>query len=179
MATIVFGMNVSLDGYVDHDHEALVPDPVLFRHWIEQTRSQTGSVYGRRLYEIMRYWDEDRPEWSPDEREFAAAWRAQPKWVASHTLKSVGPNATLVPDDIESVVRRLKDELAGEIDVGGTRLAHSLGQAGLIDEYRLYLHPVVFGGGTPFFAGTLPMLRPVSHELITERILRLTYVPAE
>lgn len=76
MAKIVFGMNVSLDGYVDHDKFA--PGPVLFRHWIEQVRGVTGSVYGGRMYEIMRYFDEDHPEWSQELREFAAAWRSQP-----------------------------------------------------------------------------------------------------
>ena len=89
----------SLDGYVDH--VAFAPDPVLFRHFIEHVHGLTGSVYGRRMYEVMRYWDEDRPEWSAEERDFAAAWRSQPKWVVSRSLKSVGPNATLVEDDIE------------------------------------------------------------------------------
>jgi dihydrofolate reductase len=97
MAKIVFGMNQSLDGYVDH--MAFAPSPTLFRHFIEQARDQTGSVYGRRLYEVMRYWDEDHPEWDAEERDFAAAWRSQPKWVVSRSLKSVGPNATLVADD--------------------------------------------------------------------------------
>ena len=83
-------------------------DPVLFRHFIEQARGLTGSVYGRRLYEVMRYWDEDHPEWTPEHREFAAAWRSQPKWVVSRSLKSVGPNATLVEDDVEAVIRGLK-----------------------------------------------------------------------
>jgi hypothetical protein len=73
MAKLVFGMNQSLDGYVDHDKFA--PDPVLFRHFVEQTRDLTGSVYGRRIYHVMRYWDEDRPEWDAAERGFAAAWR--------------------------------------------------------------------------------------------------------
>jgi dihydrofolate reductase len=111
MAKIIFGMNQSLDGYVDH--QAFGPDPTLFRHFIEQARGLTGSVYGRRLYEVMRYWDEDHPEWTPDLQDFATAWRRQPKWVVSRSLKSVGPNATLVADDIEAVIRRLKDELAG------------------------------------------------------------------
>src|SRR5688500_3423674 len=115
MAKLVFGMNVSLDGYVDH--EKFAPDPALFRHFIEQAREQTGSVYGRRLYEVMRYWDEDHPEWDGPEREFAAAWRNQPKWVVSRSLKSVGPNATLVADDLETVIRRLKADLPGEIEV--------------------------------------------------------------
>ena len=76
MAKIVFGMNQSLDGYVDHQEFA--PGPALFQHFIEQARGQTGSVYGRRLYEVMRYWDEDHPEWTPEDRDFAAAWRGQP-----------------------------------------------------------------------------------------------------
>lgn len=176
MAKLVFGMNVSLDGYVDH--EAFAPGVRLFRHWIEQVRSATASVYGRGLYEVMRYWDTDDREWTPDLREFAAAWRNQPKWVVSRSLKSVGPNATLVSDDAEGAIRGLKSRLKGEIDVGGPRLAHSLGGLGLIDEYRLYFRPVVLGRGNPFFAGPRPPLRLVANELIGEDAMRLTYVPA-
>jgi dihydrofolate reductase len=176
MAKIVFGMNQSLDGYVDHQEFA--PDPGLFRHFIEQVRGLTGSVYGRRVYEVMRYWDEDRPEWTPEERDFAAAWRSQPKWVVSRSLKSAGPNATLVADDVEAVVRGLKARLAGEVAVAGPDLARSLTDLGLIDEYRLYLHPVVLGQGKPFFAGPRPRLRLVASDLIGEDAIRLTYVPA-
>lgn len=178
MAKLVFGMNQSLDGYVDHDHQAFKPDAALFRHFIEQMRSLTGSVYGRRLYEVMRYWDEDHPEWTPDQRNFAVAWRRQPKWVVSRSLKSVGPNATLVADDIEAVIRGLKDELAGDIEVGGPDLARSLTELGLVDEYQLYLHPVVLGSGKPFFAGPRPPLRLVANDLIGENAIRLTYIPA-
>ena len=176
MAKLVFGLNQSLDGYVDH--QAFAPGPALFRHFIEQVRRLTGSVYGRRMYEVMRYWDEDHPDWTPDFRDFAAAWRRQPKWVVSRSLKSVGPNATLVEGDIGAVLRGLKDELAGEIDVGGPDLARSLTELGLIDEYRLYLRPVVLGHGKPFFAGPRPPLRLVTSERIGEDVLRLTYVPA-
>jgi dihydrofolate reductase len=176
MAKLLFGMNMSLDGYVDH--MAFGPGPVLFRHFIEQAREQAGSVYGRRLYEIMRYWDEDHPEWDAAEREFAAAWRAQPKWVVSRSLKSVGPNATLVGDELEAAMRGLKAEVDGEIEVGGPELAHSLTGLGLIDEYRIYLHPVVLGRGTPYFAGPRPRLRLTASELIDEDVIRLTYVPA-
>ena len=101
MAKLVFGLNQSLDGYVDHQEFA--PGPSLFRHFTEQVRDLAGSVYGRRMYEVMRYWDEDRPEWDAEERGFAAAWRSQPKWVVSRSLKSVGPNATLVEDDSELI----------------------------------------------------------------------------
>src|SRR5690606_26034483 len=136
MAKFVFGMNLSLDGYVDH--EKFAPDPALFQHWIEQVHGIAGSIYGRRLYEIMRYWDEDQVDWSPEDRAFATAWRDQPKWVVSRSLQSVGPNATLVSDDVEASLRRLKQELAGEFDVGGPELARSLAELDLIDEYRLY-----------------------------------------
>jgi dihydrofolate reductase len=176
LAKLVFGMNLSLDGYVDH--QEMRPEPVLFRHFIELERGLAGSLYGRRLYEIMRYWDEDDPEWGPEERDFAAAWRSQPKWVVSRSLKSVGPNAGLVEGDLEAFVRGLKAERAGEIDVGGPDLARSLTDLGLIDEYRLYLRPVVLGRGTPFFAGPRPPLRLVASDRIGEDAIRLTYVPA-
>jgi dihydrofolate reductase len=176
MAKLVYGLNQSLDGYVDHREFA--PDPSLFRHFIEQVRGLTGSVYGRRTYEVMRIWDEDLPEWSAEERDFAMAWRGQPKWVVSRSLKSVGPKAILVESDIEAVVRGLKAEHAGEIEVAGPELAQSLTDLGLIDEYRLYLHPVVLGRGKPFFAGPRPPLRLTASERIGEDTIRLTYIPA-
>jgi dihydrofolate reductase len=176
MAKLVFGMNQSLDGYVDHLE--MRPSAALFRHFIEQARGLTGSVYGRRIYEVMRIWDEHLPEWDADQRDFAAAWRRQPKWVVSRSLKSVGPNATLVEDDLEAVIRGLKAQYAGEIGVAGPDLARSLTDLGLIDEYRLYLHPVVLGRGKPFFAGPRPPLRLVTSDLIGEDVIRLTYVPA-
>ncbi len=175
MAKIVFGMNVSLDGYIDPDK--FEPDDVLFRHWIEHVGGLTASVYGRRMYETMRYWDDEHPEWSPERRDFAAAWRRLPKWVVSRSLTAVGPNATLV-EDAGAVVRRLKQEFDGEISVSGPELAQSLTELGLIDEYRLYFHPVVLGRGMPFFAGPRPPLRLVASERIGGDVIRLTYVPA-
>jgi dihydrofolate reductase len=176
MAKLVFGMNVSLDGYVDH--EKFSPGPLLFRHWIEHVRGLAGSVYGRHMYEVMRYFDEDHPEWTAEVREFAEAWRSQPKWVVSRSLKSAGPNARLVEDNIDAVVRGLKARLAGEIAVSGPELARSLTDLGLIDEYRLYFHPVVLGRGKPFFAGPRPPLHLVASDLMGEDVIRLTYVPA-
>jgi dihydrofolate reductase len=176
MAKLVFAMNQSLDGYVDHQEFA--PDPTLFRHFVEQTRDLTGSVYGRRLYEVMRYWYEDHADWGAAERDFATAWRGHPKWIVSRSLKSVGPNATLIGDDVEAAIRGLKTDLGGEIEVGGPALAQSLTELGLIDEYRLYVHPVVLGGGKPFFAGPRPPLRLVASDLIGEHVIRLTYVAA-
>jgi dihydrofolate reductase len=175
-AKLVFAMNQSLDGYVDHMN--FLPSPALFRHFIEQVRGVAGSVYGRRMYEVMRYWDEDLTDWDAEERDFAAAWRKQPKWVVSRSLKSVGPNATLVGDDLEAAIRGLKAQLTGEIEVAGPELAQSLTDLGLIDEYRLYLHPVVLGQGKPFFAGPRPPLRLVNSDRIAGDVIRLTYVPA-
>lgn len=176
MARLVFGMNQSLDGYVDH--MGFAPGPRLFRHFIDEARTQAGSVYGRRMYEIMRYWDDDQADWDADRRAFAAAWRNQPKWVVSRSLQSVGPNAALVKDDLEDAMRRLKAEHDGEIEVAGPALAHSLAELGLIDEYRIYLHPVVLGHGKPYFAGARPPLRLVAHERMDGDVLRLVYLPA-
>ena len=176
MATLVFGMNVSLDGYVDFTEVA--PSPTLFRHFIAQAQGQAGSVYGREMYAVMRSWDDDHPDWDADEHAFAAAWRKQPKWVVSRSLPSVGPNATLVAADLADAMRTLKAERDGELEVAGPALAHSLTELGLIDEYRIYLHPVVLGHGKPYFAGPRPPLRLMTHDRIGEEVLRLTYVPA-
>jgi dihydrofolate reductase len=175
MAKFVFSMNLSLDGYVDHQEFA--PSAALFQHFTEQVRGLTASVYGRGLYEVMRYWDDDHADWPPAFRDFAAAWRKQPKWVVSQTLKSVGPNATLVAGGLEAL-RRLKQELDGEIEVGGPDLARSLAELGLVDEYRLYFRPFVLGRGKPFFAGPRPPLRLLANDRISEDAVRLTYVPA-
>jgi dihydrofolate reductase len=175
MAKLVFGMNQSLDGYVDHT--AFAPGPTLFRHFIVEAQGQAGSIYGRRMYEVMRYWDDDQPGWDAAEHAFAAAWRKQPKWVVSRTLTSVGPSATLVADDLEAAIRKVKSERDGDIEVAGPELARSLTDLGLIDEYRIYLHPVVVGQGKPYFAGPRPPLRLVANDQIGD-VLRLVYVPA-
>lgn len=175
MARLVFGMNQSLDGYVDHTEFA--PGPTLFRHFIKEAQEQAGSVYGRHVYELMRSWDDDQTDWDADRHAFAAAWRKQPKWVVSRSLESVGPNATLVGGNLEGEIRKLKAERDGEIEVAGPDLAHSLTELGLIDEYRIYLHPVILGQGTPYFAGPRPPLRLMAHDRIGEDVIRLTYVP--
>ena len=175
MATLVFGMNQSLDGYVDHTRFS--PSPALFRHFIKHAEGLAGSLYGRHMYEVMRYWDDDHPEWDADQHAFAAAWRKVPKWVVSRTLRSVGPNARLVEEDLGRAIRLLKTERDGEIEVAGPALAHSLTELGLIDEYRVYLHPVVLGHGKPYFAGPRPPLRLMAADRMGEDVIRLTYVP--
>lgn len=180
MAKLVFGMNMSLDGYVDHD--AFAPGAALFQHFIEQTRGLAGSIYGRGLYELMRYWDGD--EWDQHDpargaqlREFAEAWRRQPKWVVSRSLKSVGPNATLVDDDFEALIRGLRADLDGRIDVGGPKLAASLMRLGLVDEVQIYLRPFVLGKGASFFVGAWPKLSLLGSDRVGEDAIRLRYVP--
>jgi dihydrofolate reductase len=176
MAKLVFGLQQSLDGYVDHLE--LRPGPLLSRYFVEQSRGLTGMIYGRGMYEVMRYWDDDQPDWDAEERDFAALWRSQRKWVVSRSLKSVGPNATLVAHDVEAVIRGLKAQLGGEVDVAGPNLAGSLADLGLIDEYRLYFRPIVLGRGKAFFARARTPLRLVSSEVLVEDTIRLTYVPA-
>ncbi len=181
MAKLVFGMMQSLDGYVAgvaDGPQLPPPGAALHQHFNDHVRGLVGILYGRRMYQTMRYWDEDRPEWGAVEHDFAAAWRRQPKWVTSRTLNSAGANATLVGDAVEAFVHRLKAEAEGEIDVAGPDLAGRLTDLGLIDEYRLYFRPFVLGRGKPYFAGARPPLRLVATDLVGEDAVRLTYVPA-
>ena len=180
MAKLVFGMMQSLDGYIagaEGGPELPMPGPALHRHFNDHVRALAGCLYGRRIYEVMRYWDEDRPEWDAIEHDFAAAWRAQPKWVVSRSLKAAGPNATLISHDVEAFVRRLKADVEGDIDVAGPELAASLTDFGLMDEYHLYLRPFVLGRGKPYFAGARPPLRLIASDMIEDAV-RLAFAPA-
>ena len=162
MGKLVFGMMQFLDGYIagtPDGPQLPPPGPELHRHFNDQVRGLAGILCGRHMYEVMRYWDDDLPDWEEIEHGFAAAWRSKPKWVASRSLKTVGANATLVSADLETFARRLKADVDGEIDVAGSQLAASLSALGLIDEYRLYLRPFVLGGGKPYFAAARPPLR--------------------
>jgi dihydrofolate reductase len=179
MARLVFSMLQSLDGYVDHT--AFAPGPGLFRHFIEEAGRQAASVYGRKMYEIMRYWDEDHDDWEAEGAAFAAAWRNQRKWVVSRTLNpgdgALGPNASLVEGNLEAAIRKIKAGPDREIEVAGPDLAGTLTKLGLIDEYRIYLCPVVLGKGAPYFTGARPPLKLASHERMEGDVLRLSYVP--
>jgi dihydrofolate reductase len=179
MAKLVFGMMQSLDGYVAGvagGPQLPPPGDQLARHLNDQFRAVAGVVFGRRMYEVMRYWDDDHPDWDAVDRDFAMAWRGKPKWVASRTLKDLGPNATLIRDDASAFVRKLKEEISGEIDIAGPELAGSLTASGLVDEYRLYFRPFVLGRGKPYFADPLPALHLVGAERVGEDAVRLTYV---
>ena len=178
MGKLVFGMMQSLDGYVAGlagGPQLPRPGDRLHRHFNDYVRASAGIIYGRRMYEVMRYWDDDQPDWDDVARDFAAAWRAKPKWVMSRTLEAVGPNATLVRDDAGAYVGALKAKLDGVIDVAGPELAGGLTALGLIDEYRLYFRPFVLGGGKPYFSGPRPPLRFVGAESVGEDAVRLSY----
>ena len=176
MAKLVFAMNQTLDGFVDHD--AMSPSPGLFRHFIEQTAGLSGSIYGRIMYDAMRYWDTDQPDWTAPQQAYAAAWRKQHKWVVSTTLKEVGPNATLVAGDPEELAKRLKQEVRGELLAAGPNLAGQLTRSELIDEFHIYLHPVVAGSGKRYFLGARPVLRLIGIEPMDGGVVRLAYTPA-
>ena len=181
MGKLILGMNVSLDGYVDGIDGNLdmpPPSPELFNHWIETVRSHAGAIYGRRMYEVMRYWDYDHAEWTEPFRDFAMAWRALPKWVVSSTLQAVGPNTILIAGDIEAQVRDLKARTEGTLSVSGPQLAGLMTRLGLIDEYHLYLRPFVLGQGKPFFHEARPPLRLISSERLDDVTVRLAYEPA-
>ena len=181
MGRFVYGMMQSLDGYIDGsagDVELGPPNSAVFRHFVDHVRGVKSILYGRRMYEVMRYWDEDKPGWSEDERDFAQAWRSKPKWVASRSLKSVGPNATLVQGDVMDFARKLKVEQEGDIDLAGAEIANVLSAGGLVDESCLYFRPQVLGAGKPYFVGPLLSLCLRNVNVLGEDVVQLVYVPA-
>jgi dihydrofolate reductase len=156
MRKLIYSIAVSLDGYIagpDGRFDWATPDEELHRFHNEQERELGANLCGRRMYETLRSWDEVDERSATDEHllEFARAWRATPKFVFSTTLDEVGLNATLVKGDAVEEVTRLKQEAGGPLAVGGAGLASTLVRAGLVDEFGLFVNPVVAGGGTPFF----------------------------
>lgn len=171
MRKLIYWMTVSLDGYIAGPGGELdwsAPDEELFRFHTEQTAELGLYVCGRGLYEAMLYWEtaEQNPSASALEREFARVWTALPKLVASTTLQSPQGYYRLIRDDVMGEVAALKQQPGTDIAAGGAGLAASLISSGLVDEFRLFVSPVVLGGGTPFF----PRLkRPITTELIETR----------
>ena len=184
MGHIIFAMNVSLDGFITDSAGEIAfpaPGPDLFAHFTDFMRDTALALCGRRLYEAMSYWDSPDDVIGPDPAglEFARLWRETPKVVFSTTLKEVGPNARLVEGDAPAIVRPIKDQTEGTIFVEGPNLAGQLAKAGLIDEFRLYFHPVVLGGGKPFFSERSPLdLRFLGKEILPQDVVMLRYGPA-
>jgi dihydrofolate reductase len=171
MRKLIYSIGVSLDGYIagpDGGFDWATPDEALHRFHNEQERELGANLCGRRMYETLRSWDEVDERSTTDEHmlDFARAWRATPKFVFSTTLEEVGLNATLVKADAIEEVKRLKEEAGGPLAVGGAGLASTFVRAGLVDEYGLFVNPVVVGGGTPFFP---PLEKELDLELLETR----------
>jgi dihydrofolate reductase len=156
MKKLIYSMGVSMDGFIagpDGDIDWSAPDEELHRFHNQQAREVGGQLYGRRLYETMRYWEtaEENPSAPEVELEFARIWKDTPKIVFSKTLEKVEGDARLVSHNVAEEVAKLKEEPGKDLAVGGAGLASSLIELGLVDEYRLFVTPVVLGGGTPYF----------------------------
>jgi dihydrofolate reductase len=158
MRTLTFAMNVSVDGYVAAPGDDLGwsgPSDELFQWWSDRVATTGLALYGRKLWETMSsYWPtaDQQPDATPAQVEFARRWRDMPKAVFSSTAITVDGNARLITGDAVTEITRLKSEAGGPMDIGGATLAATAMQAGLIDEYAIVTHPVLLGGGTPFFA---------------------------
>jgi dihydrofolate reductase len=180
MRKLIYSMGVSLDGFIagrNGEIDWSAPDEELHRFHNQQTRETGAHLCGRRLYEAMTYWETaDEKSSAPDhELEFARIWKDMPKIVFSKTLRRVEGNARLVRDSVAEEVGKLKEQPGKDLAVGGAGLAATLMKLGLIDEYRLFVSPVVLGGGTPYF----PALdEKINLELVETRTFgsRVVYV---
>ncbi|MDQ3095065.1 MAG: dihydrofolate reductase family protein [Actinomycetota bacterium] len=156
MAKLIYSMGVSLDGFIagpGGEIDWSAPDEELHRFHNQQTRELGAHLCGRRLYEEMAYWEtaDQKPSAPAHELEFARLWKDTPKIVFSRTLEEVEGNARLVRDGVAEEVAKLKEQPGKDLAVGGAGLASTFMKLGLIDEYRLFVSPVVLGGGTPYF----------------------------
>ncbi len=182
MGKLIYSMSTSADGFIagpDGDINWGAPSEELFRRHLDRVRALGAQIGGRRLYETMLYWEtaDQEHELSADEREFAEVWKALPKVVFSTTLESAEANWRLARDSVPEEVRRLKEQVDGDIGVGGAGLAATCIEHDLIDEYELFVNPVILGGGTPFFP---PLEATLELELaetrsFTDRVVVLRY----
>lgn len=172
MPRVIYEMGASADGYIvgpDGKFDWSVPDEELHRFHNEQLRALAGHLLGRRLYETMLYWETADKDPSDVVREFASIWQALPKVVFSRTLDSVeAANTTLARDDLQAELTSLQEAVRGDVGIGGAELAAEAARLDLIDEYRVFLHPVAVGGGIPFF----PRKHRVDMELVETRSFR-------
>ena len=168
---LIYSMTVSLDGFVADSGGEIdwsAPDEELHRFHNERVRELGAQLCGRRLYEVMLYWEtaEENPAASDVELEFARIWRRIPKIVFSSTLERVEGNWRLAADGLAEEVARLKEQAGGDVGIGGAGLAASAIELGLVDEFQIFVSPIVLGGGTPFF----PALKErVALELVETR----------
>lgn len=180
MRKVIYSMGVSLDGFIAGPGGEIdwgAPDEELHRFHNQQTRETGAHLLGRRLYEVMTYWEtaEENPSLPEHELEFARIWKDLPKIVFSKTLEKVEGNARVVRDGVAEEVAELKEQPGKDIAVGGAGLASALIKLGLVDEYRLFVSPVLLGGGTPYFP---PLEERIDLELVETRTFgsRVVYV---
>jgi dihydrofolate reductase len=177
---LIYSMGVSLDGFIagpGGEIDWSAPDAELHRFHNQHAREVGAHLYGRHLYEVMRPWEtaERRPSASEEVLEFARIWKDTPKIVFSRTLEQVEGNARLVKGDAGEEVTKLKELPGKDLAVGGAGLAATFIRLGLVDEYRLFISPVVLGAGTPYF----PALgQSIDLELVETRTFgsRVVYV---
>ena len=183
---LIYGMNLSLDGFVATPDRGLdwpIVDDELHAWWNDQMRGVDASLYGRRLYELMAaYWPsaEEDPSATEVMREFARLWNATPRIVFSSSLERVEHNSRLVRGDVAPVLDDLRREFAGDLEVAGPDLAGQFVRQGLVDEYRLAVHPVVLGTGIPFWPKLdAPLrLRLIDTRRFASGVEARSYVPA-
>jgi dihydrofolate reductase len=171
MARLIYSMTQSLDGYIADQNGEIdwsAPDEELHQFHNDRVRELGAHILGRRLYEAMTYWDTPDPSWGDIEHDFAAIWKPLPKLVFSTTLETVSGNARLATGDLADEVTALKESLGPDVGVGvgGATLAAACAKLDLIDEYELFVAPIVLGGGTPFFP---PLEERVPLELVETR----------
>ncbi|HST81926.1 MAG TPA: dihydrofolate reductase family protein [Kineosporiaceae bacterium] len=158
MRKLSYMMNVTLDGYIAARGDDIswgLPSVELHQWYNDRAREIGVSLYGRKLWELMSaHWPtaDQQPDSTPVEVEFAHIWQKTPKVVFSTTLDKVSGNARLVTGDAVAEITRLKAEDGAPMEIGGATLAGAAMRAGLIDEYTVVTHPVLVGGGTPFFS---------------------------
>ena len=175
MRKVIYSMSVSLDGFTetpDGKIDWVIVDEELHTFFNAQAREQDAFLYGRRMYELMaRYWPtvDANPSNPAYMVEFSRIWKDTPKVVFSKTLKEVAWNSRLVRDDIAGEVAKLKAQPGKDLGVGGPTLAASFMRLGLIDEYQLFINPVVLGTGTPFFP---ELSRRIDLQLVETRTFR-------
>jgi dihydrofolate reductase len=185
MGRLIYSFNVSLDGYIETVDRSLdwgLADEEIHTYFSDQSRALEASLYGRRLWELMSaHWPhaEDDPDITPWEREFARVWNATPKIVFSSSLEHADHGARIVRGDVAEQLAKIRREFDGDLEVGGANLAAQFIERGLVDEYRLMVHPVAIGGGTPYFpAGLRLSLRETDRRTFANGARLLTYVPA-
>ena len=183
MGRLIYSMSVSLDGFVESAARSLDwvrIDEELHTVFNDEARSMSAFIYGTRMYELMAaYWPtaEADPNVTPAMRDFARIWLDMPKIVISRTLATVGWNARLIRHDAHEEIERLKAKPGFDMDVGGPTVASALIEHGLVDEYRVYVHPVILGAGTRFFPALEARidLQPIETRTFTSGVTLLRY----